>query len=55
MPRRFDRLESVPDPGGIEAETLARWDRDRVFERLREQNADGPTFSFVDGRSLPTR
>ena len=49
MPRRFARLEPVPDPGRIEAETLARWDRDRVFERLREQNADGPTFSFIDG------
>ena len=49
MPRRFARLEPVPDHGRIEAETLARWDRDRVFERLREQNADGPTFSFIDG------
>jgi hypothetical protein len=34
-----------PDHGRIEAETLARWNRDRVFERLREQNVDGPTFS----------
>ena len=49
MPRRFARLEPVPDHARIEAETLARWDRDRVFERLREQNADGPTFSFIDG------
>jgi hypothetical protein len=24
MPRRFARLEPVPDPGRIEAETLAR-------------------------------
>ena len=39
----------LPEHGRIEAETLARWDRDRVFERLREQNADGPTFSFIDG------
>ena len=43
------RLAPVPDHGRIEAETLARWDRDRVFERLREQNADGPMFSFIDG------
>ena len=28
---------------------LARWDAERTFERLREQNAGGPRFSFVDG------
>ena len=28
---------------------LARWEDERTFERLREQNADGPRFSFVDG------
>jgi isoleucyl-tRNA synthetase len=43
------RLAPVPDHGRIEAETLERWERERVFERLREQNADGPTFSFIDG------
>ena len=42
MPRRFARLEPVPEHGRIEAETLARWDRDRVFERLREQNRGRP-------------
>ena len=28
---------------------LARWEADRTFERLREQNRGGPRFSFVDG------
>jgi isoleucyl-tRNA synthetase len=45
----FTRLEPVPDHGRIEAEVLERWERTRVFARLREQNAHGPTFSFIDG------
>ena len=28
---------------------LARWEAERTFERLREQNRGGPRFSFVDG------
>ena len=28
---------------------LERWERERTFERLREQNRGGPTFSFFDG------
>ncbi|HEV2711945.1 MAG TPA: class I tRNA ligase family protein, partial [Gaiellaceae bacterium] len=28
---------------------LAWWDRERIFDRLREQNADGPKWSFIDG------
>jgi isoleucyl-tRNA synthetase len=28
---------------------LEAWERDRTFERLREQNRGGPTWSFVDG------
>ena len=28
---------------------LETWERERTFARLREQNADGPSFSFVDG------
>jgi isoleucyl-tRNA synthetase len=39
----------VPDHPGLEHEMLAAWERDRTFEKLREQNRGGPTFSFVDG------
>ncbi len=28
---------------------LAFWEEHRVFERLRERNADGPVWSFIDG------
>jgi isoleucyl-tRNA synthetase len=28
---------------------LERWDEERTFDRLREQNRGGPRFSFVDG------
>ncbi len=28
---------------------LARWDAEGTFAKLREQNAGGPTFSFMDG------
>jgi isoleucyl-tRNA synthetase len=28
---------------------LARWDEEGTFERLREKNRGGPTFSFMDG------
>ena len=28
---------------------LARWEAERTFERLREQNRGGPRFSFIDG------
>jgi isoleucyl-tRNA synthetase len=28
---------------------LARWDEEGTFEKLREKNAGGPTFSFIDG------
>ena len=31
------------------ATILELWERERTFERLRELNADGPRFSFVDG------
>ena len=33
----------------IARETLAQWDRERVFARLVAQNRGGPRFSFLDG------
>ena len=45
----FAPLPKEPDYGAHELEVLARWERDQTFDRLRELNADGPRFSFVDG------
>ena len=45
----FQTLPTVPDHPGLEEEILAWWDREGTFQKLREQNAGGPTFSFMDG------
>jgi isoleucyl-tRNA synthetase len=49
MARKFAPLSRVPDHPALEREVLARWERERTFDRLREQTAGGPRFSFVDG------
>ena len=43
------RLPDKPDHDALERDVLALWERERTFERLREQNQDGPRWSFVDG------
>ncbi|HWN22688.1 MAG TPA: isoleucine--tRNA ligase [Gaiellaceae bacterium] len=45
----FEPLPGKPDHPALEVEILELWDRERTFERLREQNRGGPKFSFVDG------
>src|SRR5579862_6486239 len=45
----FQTLPTVPDHPALEVEILAWWGAEDIFERLRERNADGPTFSFMDG------
>jgi isoleucyl-tRNA synthetase len=45
----FAALPDKPDHDALEREILALWERESTFARLREQNADGPRFSFVDG------
>jgi len=45
----FEPLPNVPDHPALEREVLERWESERTFERLREQNAGGPRFSFLDG------
>ena len=45
----FKPLPSVPDHPALEREVLERWEEERTFQRLREQNAGGPRFSFIDG------
>ena len=49
MARIYTPLPSVPDHVGLELEVLERWERDAVFETLRERNRSGPIWSFVDG------
>jgi isoleucyl-tRNA synthetase len=45
----FTPLPRVPDHVGLEAEVLAWWDSERIFEQLREQNRGRPRWSFTDG------
>jgi isoleucyl-tRNA synthetase len=45
----FDPVPKQPDHVAIEHAQLARWERERTFERLREQNANGEPWSFLDG------
>ncbi|HXG75439.1 MAG TPA: isoleucine--tRNA ligase [Gaiellaceae bacterium] len=45
----FTPLPDKPDHDALELAVLERWERERTFERLRERNRGGPTFSFVDG------
>jgi len=45
----FKPLPDKPDHPRLEEEILARWEEERTFERLRERNRGGPTFSFIDG------
>jgi len=45
----FAALPDKPDHPALELEILELWERERTFDRLREQNRGGPKFSFVDG------
>jgi isoleucyl-tRNA synthetase len=45
----FQSLPTVPDHPALEEEILAWWEREEIFRKLRERNADGPIFSFFDG------
>ncbi len=45
----FQPLPDKPDHPALEREMLARWDEEGTFDKLREQNRGGPTFSFMDG------
>ena len=45
----FSPLPDKPDHDALEREILDLWEREGTFALLRERNADGPRFSFVDG------
>src|SRR5438067_4754251 len=45
----FTRLSDKPDHPAVEKEILAWWEAEGIFRKLREQNAGGPKWSFMDG------
>ncbi|HET7676572.1 MAG TPA: class I tRNA ligase family protein, partial [Candidatus Limnocylindrales bacterium] len=45
----FEPVPSHPDFAAQEHQILQLWRERRTFERLRAQNAGGPTWSFLDG------
>ena len=45
----FEQLPSHPDHPALERAILAYWDNEGTFAALREKNAHGPRFSFIDG------
>ena len=45
----FKPLPQVPDHPALERAILERWEREETFRHLREQNAGGPPFGFMDG------
>ena len=45
----FAPLPDKPDHPALELAILELWERERTFERLREQNRGGPKWSFIDG------
>ena len=47
--RVFEALPPVPDHPALEQEVLEWWERERIFDRLREHNAEGPSWSFIEG------
>jgi isoleucyl-tRNA synthetase len=42
-------LETAPDMVALEHDVLAWWDERKCFDQLREKNAQGPVFRFLDG------
>ena len=45
----YKPLPAVPDHAALEREILDWWDREGVFDKLREQNSGGERFGFLDG------
>src|SRR5215218_1493089 len=45
----YEPLSAVPDHTALEKEVLDWWDREGIFDKLREQNGGGERFGFLDG------
>src|SRR2546430_13371223 len=46
---RFTRVASGFDLPELEHGVLDLWDREKSFDALRQKNAGGPRYSFIDG------
>jgi isoleucyl-tRNA synthetase len=49
MEQVFTPLPAVPDHPALEREVLDCWERERIFDELRERNRGGPRWHFLDG------
>lgn len=45
----YKPVPRVPDFPAMERKTLRFWDENRIFQKLREKNKNGPHWSFLDG------
>jgi isoleucyl-tRNA synthetase len=45
----YEPLPAVPDHTALEKEVLDWWDREGIFDKLREQNSGSERFGFLDG------
>ncbi len=45
----YEPLPAVPDYTALEKDVLDWWDREGIFDKLREQNSGGERFGFLDG------
>src|SRR5438552_14453604 len=45
----FQPLPALPDHPALEQDVLAWWERERIFDRLRERNRGGERWHFLDG------
>jgi isoleucyl-tRNA synthetase len=49
MGQAFPSLPRIPDHPALEHDVLDCWEREGVFNRLRERNRSGSRWSFIDG------
>jgi isoleucyl-tRNA synthetase len=47
--KTYKQVSKIPDFPVMERELLRFWEENRIFQRLREQNSNGPKWSFLDG------
>ncbi|MGC1492341.1 MAG: class I tRNA ligase family protein [Candidatus Acidiferrum sp.] len=45
----YKPVPRVPDFPAMERELLRFWEENRIFQKLRDKNANGPRWSFLDG------
>ena len=44
----FKNVSRLPDFPAIEAKIQKHWTESKAFDLVREKNADGPVWSFLD-------